>query len=81
MQDGTECGELLSFRGHTNEAGYLPEDGTLEIGDTTSFSCYLRGGAVTEVKRPKTVCHVSASASKVGELGRLEGSTVFWTCP
>lgn len=43
-------------------------DRTLEIGDTANFSCYLSGGTVTEVKRPKTVNHVSASASEVGEL-------------
>ncbi|XP_030743465.1 ubiquitin-like modifier-activating enzyme 7 [Echinops telfairi] len=30
---------------------------TLEIGDTTHFSCYLHGGIVTEVKEPKTVSH------------------------
>ncbi|KAM7064134.1 ubiquitin-like modifier-activating enzyme 7 isoform 1-T1 [Molossus nigricans] len=35
----------------------VQEDGTLEIGDTTSFSCYLRGGAVTEVRKPETVSH------------------------
>nr|XP_055200566.1 ubiquitin-like modifier-activating enzyme 7 isoform X3 [Nyctereutes procyonoides] len=35
----------------------VQEDGTLEIGNTATFSCYLRGGAVTEVKRPKTVSH------------------------
>ncbi|XP_012494082.1 PREDICTED: ubiquitin-like modifier-activating enzyme 7 isoform X5 [Propithecus coquereli] len=33
------------------------EDGSLEIGDTTTFSPYLRGGAITEVKRPRTVRH------------------------
>ncbi|XP_014932558.2 ubiquitin-like modifier-activating enzyme 7 isoform X1 [Acinonyx jubatus] len=32
-------------------------DRTLEIGDTANFSCYLSGGTVTEVKRPKTVSH------------------------
>ncbi|XP_068838031.1 ubiquitin-like modifier-activating enzyme 7 isoform X4 [Capricornis sumatraensis] len=36
---------------------HVREDGTLEIGDTTAFSRYLRGGAVTEVKRAKTVSH------------------------
>uniref|UniRef100_A0A8C0L8F9 Ubiquitin like modifier activating enzyme 7 n=1 Tax=Canis lupus dingo TaxID=286419 RepID=A0A8C0L8F9_CANLU len=35
----------------------VQEDGTLEIGNTATFSRYLRGGAVTEVKRPKTVSH------------------------
>lgn len=53
-----------------------PEDGTLEIGDTTAFSLYLRGGAVTEVKRAKTVNHVSARSSGVG---CLKGPTGFWT--
>nr|XP_034380921.1 ubiquitin-like modifier-activating enzyme 7 isoform X1 [Arvicanthis niloticus] len=33
------------------------QNGSLEIGDTTTFSRYLRGGVVTEVKRPKTVRH------------------------
>uniref|UniRef100_A0A673V163 Ubiquitin like modifier activating enzyme 7 n=1 Tax=Suricata suricatta TaxID=37032 RepID=A0A673V163_SURSU len=36
---------------------HVREDGTLEIGDTANFSCYLSGGIVTEVKRPKTVSH------------------------
>ncbi|XP_045847907.1 ubiquitin-like modifier-activating enzyme 7 isoform X3 [Meles meles] len=35
----------------------VQEDGTLEIGNTATFSPYLRGGAVTEVKRSKTVSH------------------------
>ncbi|XP_063465643.1 ubiquitin-like modifier-activating enzyme 7 isoform X3 [Symphalangus syndactylus] len=38
---------------------HVREDGSLEIGDTTTFSQYLRGGAITEVKRPKTVRHKS----------------------
>ncbi|KAL4674606.1 hypothetical protein H8959_018540 [Pygathrix nigripes] len=38
---------------------HVREDGSLEIGDTTTFSRYLRGGAITEVKRPKTVRHKS----------------------
>ncbi|XP_037706814.1 ubiquitin-like modifier-activating enzyme 7 [Choloepus didactylus] len=33
------------------------QDRTLEIGDTMTFSRYQRGGAVIEVKRPKTVSH------------------------
>lgn len=41
----------------------MQEDGTLEIGDTTAFSCYLRGGLVTEVKRPKTVSHKPLDAA------------------
>ncbi|XP_020771566.2 ubiquitin-like modifier-activating enzyme 7 [Odocoileus virginianus] len=42
---------------------YVREDGTLEIGDTTAFSAYLRGGAVTEVKRAKTVSHEPLDAA------------------
>nr|XP_021518188.1 ubiquitin-like modifier-activating enzyme 7 isoform X2 [Meriones unguiculatus] len=33
------------------------QNGSLVIGDTTTFSRYLRGGVVTEVKRPKSVRH------------------------
>ncbi|XP_032176017.1 ubiquitin-like modifier-activating enzyme 7 isoform X4 [Mustela erminea] len=36
---------------------HVQEDGTLEIGNTAIFSPYLRGGAVTEVKRSRTVSH------------------------
>ncbi|XP_054450808.1 ubiquitin-like modifier-activating enzyme 7 [Pteronotus mesoamericanus] len=59
-------GDLVTFSGIEGMAelnGCAPrpicarEDGTLEIGDTTGFSPYLRGGAVTEVKRPTTVRH------------------------
>ncbi|XP_030888227.1 ubiquitin-like modifier-activating enzyme 7 isoform X3 [Leptonychotes weddellii] len=35
----------------------VQEDGTLEIGNTAIFSRYLRGGAVTEVKKSETVSH------------------------
>lgn len=77
MQVRIEYKELLRVRGHTDEAGSPLEDGTLEIGDTENFSCYLSGGTVIEVKRPKTVSHVSASASEVGGLGSLKGPTVF----
>ncbi|OWK02406.1 UBA7 [Cervus elaphus hippelaphus] len=42
---------------------HVREDGTLEIGDTTAFSPYLRGGAVTEVKRAKTVSHEPLDAA------------------
>nr|XP_003409697.1 ubiquitin-like modifier-activating enzyme 7 isoform X1 [Loxodonta africana] len=41
----------------------VQEDGTLEVGDTTTFSRYLRGGAVTEVKKHKTVSHESLAAA------------------
>ncbi|XP_008851389.1 ubiquitin-like modifier-activating enzyme 7 isoform X2 [Nannospalax galili] len=36
---------------------HLRKDGSLEIGDTTAFSRYLRGGIITEVKRSKTMRH------------------------
>ncbi|XP_044773073.1 ubiquitin-like modifier-activating enzyme 7 [Neomonachus schauinslandi] len=36
---------------------HVQEDGTLEIGNTAIFSRYLRGGAVTEVKKSETVSH------------------------
>ncbi|XP_004399311.1 PREDICTED: ubiquitin-like modifier-activating enzyme 7 [Odobenus rosmarus divergens] len=35
----------------------VQEDGTLEIGNTAIFSRYLRGGAVTEVKKSEIVSH------------------------
>ncbi|XP_006892954.1 PREDICTED: ubiquitin-like modifier-activating enzyme 7 [Elephantulus edwardii] len=38
-------------------------DRTLEIEDTTNFSRYLRGGAVTEVKKPETVNHEPLTAA------------------
>ncbi|XP_059520696.1 ubiquitin-like modifier-activating enzyme 7 isoform X1 [Myotis daubentonii] len=41
----------------------VQEDGTLEIGDTATFSCYVRGGAVTEVKRPTAVSHAPLDAA------------------
>lgn len=73
MKDRMGCGDLLRLRGHTDWVGSPTEDGTLEIGDTTPFSCYLHGGAVTEVKRHKTVNHVSTSAPEVGVLRPLKG--------
>ncbi|XP_025740592.1 ubiquitin-like modifier-activating enzyme 7 isoform X1 [Callorhinus ursinus] len=36
---------------------HVQEDGTLEIGNTAIFSRYLRGGAVTEVKKSEIVSH------------------------
>ncbi|XP_011363035.1 ubiquitin-like modifier-activating enzyme 7 isoform X2 [Pteropus vampyrus] len=42
---------------------HVQEDGTLEIGDTSNFSCYLRGGAVTEVKSSQTVSHEPLDAA------------------
>ncbi|XP_054337967.1 ubiquitin-like modifier-activating enzyme 7 isoform X7 [Pongo pygmaeus] len=62
-------GDLVTFSGIEGMAElndcdprsiHVREDGSLEIGDTTTFSRYLRGGAITEVKRPKTVRHVDA---------------------
>lgn len=59
-------GDLVTFSGiegmvELNGCAPRPirvqEDGTLEIGDTTNFSCYWHGGVVTEVKKPKTVSH------------------------
>ncbi|KAG8523972.1 Ubiquitin-like modifier-activating enzyme 7 [Galemys pyrenaicus] len=41
----------------------VQKDSTLEIGDTAAFSCYLRGGVVTEVKRPETVSHKPLDAA------------------
>ena len=32
---------------------------TFSVGDTTTFSDYVRGGIVTQVKKPKTVSFVS----------------------
>ncbi|XP_024101158.1 ubiquitin-like modifier-activating enzyme 7 isoform X5 [Pongo pygmaeus] len=61
-------GDLVTFSGIEGMAElndcdprsiHVREDGSLEIGDTTTFSRYLRGGAITEVKRPKTVRHKS----------------------
>ncbi|XP_060060629.1 ubiquitin-like modifier-activating enzyme 7 isoform X2 [Erinaceus europaeus] len=41
----------------------IRKDRTLEIGNTTAFSCYLRGGLVTEVKKPETVSHKPLDAA------------------
>ncbi|XP_016058371.1 PREDICTED: ubiquitin-like modifier-activating enzyme 7 [Miniopterus natalensis] len=41
----------------------VQDDGTLEIGNTATFSRYLRGGAVTEVKRSNTVSHKPLDAA------------------
>uniref|UniRef100_A0A452VAV9 Ubiquitin-like modifier-activating enzyme 7 n=1 Tax=Ursus maritimus TaxID=29073 RepID=A0A452VAV9_URSMA len=48
---------MVELNGCDPRAIRVQEDGTLEIGDTATFSRYLRGGAVTEVKRPVTVSH------------------------
>ncbi|KAM5313937.1 ubiquitin-like modifier-activating enzyme 7 isoform 2-T2 [Glossophaga mutica] len=48
---------MVELNGCASRLIRVQEDGTLEIGDTTAFSSYLRGGAVTEVKRPTTVRH------------------------
>ncbi|XP_007953546.1 ubiquitin-like modifier-activating enzyme 7 [Orycteropus afer afer] len=42
---------------------HIQEDRTLKIGDTTTFSRYLRGGTITEVKKPKTVHHESLTTA------------------
>nr|XP_012323174.1 ubiquitin-like modifier-activating enzyme 7 isoform X1 [Aotus nancymaae] len=61
-------GDLVTFSGiegmvELNDCAprsiHVRKDGSLEIGDTATFSRYLRGGAITEVKRPKTVRHKS----------------------
>ncbi|XP_060017816.1 ubiquitin-like modifier-activating enzyme 7 isoform X3 [Lagenorhynchus albirostris] len=51
---------MVELNGCAPRPLHVQRDGTLEIGDTTTFSHYLRGGVVTEVKRPKTVSHVDA---------------------
>ncbi|XP_045713436.1 ubiquitin-like modifier-activating enzyme 7 [Phyllostomus hastatus] len=48
---------MVELNGCASRLLRVQEGGTLEIGDTTTFSAYLRGGAVTEVKTPKTVRH------------------------
>ncbi|XP_053455924.1 ubiquitin-like modifier-activating enzyme 7 isoform X2 [Nycticebus coucang] len=48
---------MIELNGCAPRSIHVRKDGSLEIGDTTTFSCYLRGGTVTEVKRPKTVRH------------------------
>ncbi|XP_060017818.1 ubiquitin-like modifier-activating enzyme 7 isoform X5 [Lagenorhynchus albirostris] len=48
---------MVELNGCAPRPLHVQRDGTLEIGDTTTFSHYLRGGVVTEVKRPKTVSH------------------------
>nr|XP_058932777.1 ubiquitin-like modifier-activating enzyme 7 isoform X2 [Kogia breviceps] len=48
---------MVELNGCAPRLLHVQRDGTLEIGDTTTFSRYLRGGVVTEVKRPKTVSH------------------------
>ncbi|XP_031200617.1 ubiquitin-like modifier-activating enzyme 7 isoform X3 [Mastomys coucha] len=48
---------MVELNSHSPQPVRVQKDGSLEIGDTTTFSRYLRGGVVTEVKRPKTVRH------------------------
>nr|XP_048279406.1 ubiquitin-like modifier-activating enzyme 7 isoform X3 [Myodes glareolus] len=50
---------MVELNGGSPQPVRVQKDGSLEIGDTTAFSPYLRGGVVTEVKRPKTVRHKS----------------------
>ncbi|XP_076774183.1 ubiquitin-like modifier-activating enzyme 7 isoform X2 [Arvicanthis niloticus] len=48
---------MVELNSDSPQPVHVQKDGSLEIGDTTTFSRYLRGGVVTEVKRPKTVRH------------------------
>ncbi|XP_057623321.1 ubiquitin-like modifier-activating enzyme 7 isoform X4 [Chionomys nivalis] len=50
---------MVELNGGSPQPVRVQKDGSLEIGDTTAFSPYLRGGLVTEVKRSKTVRHKS----------------------
>ncbi|XP_016005457.2 ubiquitin-like modifier-activating enzyme 7 isoform X2 [Rousettus aegyptiacus] len=65
-------GDLVTFSGiegmvELNHCDPRPirvqEDGTLEIGDTSNFSCYSRGGAVIEVTSSRTVSHEPLDAA------------------
>lgn len=67
---------MVELNGDSPQPVRVQEDGSLEIGDTATFSRYLRGGVVTEVKRPKTVRHVSTSTSEVGAPGYMKGCVV-----
>ncbi|XP_057562522.1 ubiquitin-like modifier-activating enzyme 7 isoform X2 [Hippopotamus amphibius kiboko] len=48
---------MVELNGCAPRPLHVQRNRTLEIGDTTTFSRYLRGGAITKVKRPKTVSH------------------------
>uniref|UniRef100_A0A4X2LNW3 E1 ubiquitin-activating enzyme n=1 Tax=Vombatus ursinus TaxID=29139 RepID=A0A4X2LNW3_VOMUR len=52
-----------------NDCGPLPirvrDKWTLEIGDTTAFSPYLRSGAITQVKRSQTRSYVSVLVKEI----------------
>ncbi|XP_073914993.1 ubiquitin-like modifier-activating enzyme 7 isoform X2 [Castor canadensis] len=50
---------MVELNGCSPQPIRVQKDGSLEIGDTTTFSHYLRGGTITEVKRSKTVKHES----------------------
>ncbi|EQB77058.1 ubiquitin-like modifier activating enzyme 7 [Camelus ferus] len=54
---------MVELNGCAPRPLHVREDGTLEIGNTATFSRYLRGGAVTEVKRPRTVKHEPLDAA------------------
>ncbi|XP_006873713.1 PREDICTED: ubiquitin-like modifier-activating enzyme 7 [Chrysochloris asiatica] len=64
-------GDLVTFSGikgmvelnGCTQSICIQEDRTLEIGDTTTFSQYLCGGTVTEVKKPKIVSHESLATA------------------
>ncbi|KAI6051732.1 ubiquitin-like modifier-activating enzyme 7 isoform X1 [Marmota monax] len=48
---------MVELNGCSPRPIHVQEDGSLEIGDTTTFSRYLHGGIIIEVKRSKTVIH------------------------
>ncbi|XP_047420189.1 ubiquitin-like modifier-activating enzyme 7 isoform X2 [Sciurus carolinensis] len=48
---------MVELNGCSPRPIHVQEDGSLDIGDTTTFSRYLHGGVITEVKRSKTVTH------------------------
>ncbi|XP_050996068.1 ubiquitin-like modifier-activating enzyme 7 [Acomys russatus] len=48
---------MVELNSHSPQPVHVQKDGSLEIEDTTTFSRYVRGGVVTEVKRPKSVRH------------------------
>ncbi|XP_076985390.1 ubiquitin-like modifier-activating enzyme 7 isoform X2 [Tamandua tetradactyla] len=72
---------MVELNGCAPRPIHVREDGTLEIGDTMTFSRYQRGGAIIEVKRPKTVSHGDAEAvvclaRALGPLQRAQEETL-----
>jgi len=47
---------------------------TFSIGDTSSFTDYVRGGIATQVKMPKTIQFVSVEFSHYSSLTGLYGT-------